>query len=66
MIGRHVTLLVWALLGFVVVAGQIAAIVSAGRFPGLGTLLGRAMAGPVGRWVFVLAWMWLGWHAFAR
>jgi hypothetical protein len=66
MIGRHTTLLVWALLGAVAVLGQLTAVLSAGRIPGLGSLVRRATAVPVGRILFVLAWMWLGWHAFAR
>jgi|HubBroStandDraft_4_1064222.scaffolds.fasta_scaffold538319_2 hypothetical protein len=66
MIGRQTTLLVWALWGALVVAGQMVAAVSAGRFPGLGTLVGRAAAGRIGQSLFVVAWMWWGWHSFAR
>lgn len=66
MIGRHVTLLVWALLGAAVVVGQIIAVVSRGRFPGLGTLVRRLTASRAGQILLVLGWMWLGWHAFAR
>jgi Family of unknown function (DUF6186) len=66
MIGRHVTLVVWAFLGAVVVAGQVTAVVSRGRFPGLGTHVQRLTASRVGQILLVLGWMWLGWHAFAR
>jgi len=66
MIGRHATLVVWAVLGAVLAACQIAAVLSRGRRPGLGTLLRRVTAGATGRIVVVLAWMWLGWHTFAR
>ena len=66
MIGRHTTLLVWAVLGATMVAGQLVAMLSRGRVPGLGTLFGRVVSNHVGRWLLVLAWMWLGWHAFAR
>ncbi len=66
MIGRDGTLVVWALLGAVLAAGQIAALVTRGRFPGLGSLVERVTAGPAGRILLVLGWMWLGWHAFAR
>jgi hypothetical protein len=65
-IGRHATLFVWTVLGVVVASVQVTAVLSAGRFPGLGAVVGRATAGRVGRPLFVLAWMWLGWHAFAR
>jgi hypothetical protein len=66
MIGRHASLLVWAVLGATFVAGQLVAVLSRGRFPGLLTLVSRATVGRTGRALFVLAWMWLGWHAFAR
>jgi hypothetical protein len=66
MIGRHATFVVWALLGAALAAGQITAVMSRRRLPGLGTLVRRITAGLAGRSVFVLAWMWLGWHAFAR
>ena len=66
MIGRHATLVVWAVIGAVAVCCQIAALVSRGRFPGVGALGRWATSGRVGRSLLVLAWMWLGWHAFAR
>ena len=66
MIDRHFTLIVWAVLGAVVVCVQIVAVLSKGGFPGLGAVVTRAGAGRVGRSLVVLAWMWLGWHAFAR
>jgi hypothetical protein len=65
-IGRAGSLLVWALLGAALVGCQIVALVWRGRFPGLGILVRRATVNPVGRWLLVLAWAWLGWHAFAR
>jgi hypothetical protein len=65
MIGRHGSLIVWAVLGAVVVAVQLAAVVS-GRFAGVGEWVGRLTARRVGRCLLVVAWMWLGWHAFAR
>jgi Family of unknown function (DUF6186) len=65
-IDRHTTLIVWAVLGAVVVAGQLTAVLSKGRLPGLGALVGRVTTYRVGRYLLVLAWMWLGWHAFAR
>jgi hypothetical protein len=66
MIGRHVTLVVWAVLGAAVLAGQVIAVVSRGRFPGLGTVVQRLTASRTGQILLVLGWMWLGWHAFAR
>ena len=66
MIGRGATLVVWAVLAATVLAGQIVAGVSARGFPGLGTIVKGVTYRRVGRSVLVLAWMWLGWHAFAR
>jgi hypothetical protein len=66
MIGRHGTFVVWALLGAAVLAGQVIAVASRGRFPGLGTLVQRVTASRIGQVLLVLGWMWLGWHAFAR
>lgn len=66
MIGRHTTFAVWALLGAALGACQIAAAMSHRRLPGLGTLVQRVTTSVTGRIVFLLAWMWLGWHAFAR
>lgn len=66
MIGRSTTLLVWAVLAAVVVAGQVVARLSDGAFSGLGTVVKRVTVSRVGRSVLVLAWMWVGWHAFAR
>jgi hypothetical protein len=66
MIGRTTTFVIWALLGAALVGCQIVAALSRGRLPGLGTLVKRVTSRNIGRGVFVLAWMWLGWHAFAR
>jgi hypothetical protein len=63
---RQATLLVWAMLGAAVVACQIVAARSNGRLPGVGDVVGRLIGSRVVRSCFVLAWMWLGWHAFAR
>jgi len=63
---RQATFTVWALLAAGVVACEVAAVVSAGRFPGADVLARRITSpGPV-RVLVLLGWMWLGWHAFAR
>jgi len=66
MIGRGGTFLVWALLGAGLAACQVAGLVCEGRFPGLGDLVRRATGRFGGRLLLVVAWAWLGWHAFAR
>ncbi len=66
MTDRHATLIVWAALGAMVVVGQALAVLSKGRLPGLGKLVESLSTTRVGTYVLALAWMWLGWHAFAR
>ncbi|HLN44049.1 MAG TPA: DUF6186 family protein [Acidimicrobiales bacterium] len=66
MIDRHITLIVWGVLGATVVLGQILAVAGKGGLPGLGALVGWVTWSRVGRYLLVVAWMWLGWHAFAR
>jgi Family of unknown function (DUF6186) len=65
-IDRHTTLVVWGVLAASLIAVQGAAVLSRGRLPGLGGLVGRVAGHGAGRWIFLVAWMWLGWHAFAR
>ena len=66
MIGRHATLVVWGALGLAVVGCQVVAMLSKGRLPGLGDGVRRVTSSRLGRWLLLLAWAWLGWHAFAR
>jgi Family of unknown function (DUF6186) len=66
MSSRQWTLVVWGVLGLVVLAGLVVAGVSRGRFPGPDALARRITATRSGRVALVVAWMWLGWHLFAR
>jgi hypothetical protein len=63
---REVTLLVWGVLATAVIGVEIAAVLTKGRVPEFGALLHRLTVPRLGWTVTVLAWMWLGWHAFAR
>ncbi len=56
----------WVVVGVAVVAGAVAGPVSRGRLPGYGALVRAITRAPALRVGVVLAWMWLGWHAFAR
>lgn len=57
---------VWALLGLAVL-GLWARSHAAGTSPARpGIVLGRLATGPFLRVALVLAWMWAGWHLFAR
>lgn len=66
MIDRPVTLVVWGMLGATVVLGQILAVWGKGGVPGLAALVGWVTTSRVGGYLALVAWMWLGWHAFAR
>jgi len=63
---RYLSLAVWGVLAAAVVAAQLVAVWRPGRFPGLGAAMDRLTAPRGGQLLCVLAWMWLGWHAFAR
>jgi hypothetical protein len=63
---RQWTMLIWGLLGLGVFVCLIIAMLSKGRLSTLGTLVSRITATRLGQGLLVLAWMWLGWHAFAR
>ena len=63
---RTATFVVWAVLAAGVVATQLTAVASRGRWPTLADLARAATSHPVGRGIVLLGWMWLGWHAFAR
>jgi len=63
---RDATLLGWWLVGGGLVACQLVAAVSRGRFPGVGAVLRRLGTSGTGRALLLLGWAWLGWHAFAR
>lgn len=52
-------------------AGSLAACELAGRavgrgWPTAGELFGRGLRPLAGRLLLVAAWLWLGWHVFAR
>lgn len=63
---REAVLLGWCLVGSALLACQLLAVASRGTYPGFGALLRRLGAGTAGRAALLLAWAWLGWHAFAR
>jgi hypothetical protein len=63
---REWILLIWALLGGTVLACLVVTLRSRGRLTTLGAVVSRIRAHRVGRLLFTLGWMWLGWHAFAR
>jgi len=57
---------VWGALGAALVGCAVLARRAKGRVPDVGALVRLLTAGPVRRAAVVLAWMWLGWHLFAR
>jgi len=63
---RQWTMVVWALLGLGVFVFLIATKLSKRRPPTLGGLVRRITQHPLGQWLLVIGWAWLGWHTFAR
>jgi hypothetical protein len=63
---RLASFLVWGGLAALLVACGALAHASNERFPGVASLLASLTAGTLRRGALLLAWMWLGWHAFAR
>ncbi len=61
-----VTYLVWALLGAAALGLWAWSRVGRARVARPSVVLERAATGPVLRVALVLAWMWAGWHLFAR
>jgi hypothetical protein len=56
----------WAALAVAAVALVVTSHLPSARLARLSTLVRRAEANPVAYVIIVLAWMWLGWHDFAR
>ena len=63
---RAATFVVWAVLAAAVVATEVVAVASKGRWPTFAGLVRAVASHPVARGALLLGWMWLGWHAFAR
>ncbi len=63
---RAVTLLLWAILLVAGVALEILGRRRLGELVPLDRALQRLRSVAIGRAALVLAWMWLGWHLFAR
>lgn len=61
---RDATFAVWAALGLVATGLLVAQLQE--RLPGLRAAFRRLTARPAARGALLLAWMWLGWHVFAR
>ncbi len=60
------TYLVWALLGVAVLGLWAWSRSGRARVARPSVVLERAATGPLLRVALVLAWMWAGWHLFAR
>ena len=63
---REATFLVWGVLAAVLLACSVLAATSRGHFPDVAALFRVLTAGAIGRFLLLLGWAWLGWHAFAR
>ena len=63
---RQLVLWSWALAAALLVGCQALSLVTRRRLAGVRKLIDLASATDVGLVVSFLAWMWLGWHFFAR
>jgi hypothetical protein len=57
---------VWALLGLAALGLWARSHAAGATLARPAAVLGRLASGPVLRVLLVLAWMWAGWHLFAR
>ena len=62
---RTTTLVGYALLFTALVGCQVAAVVTR-RIPTLGRVASGVARSPVGRWLLLAGWLWIGWHLFVR
>jgi hypothetical protein len=60
------TIVAWIAIAAMFAGLEIVALSSRRRLAGIGGALRSIGGAPVGRLVLALAWMWLGWHVFAR
>ncbi|HXW35165.1 MAG TPA: DUF6186 family protein [Acidimicrobiales bacterium] len=63
---RTAFLVAWAIAALLLVGLEIRSLTTRGRYPGFGQLLRAATRRNIGMVVILVAWMWLGWHTFAR
>jgi hypothetical protein len=63
---RDLVLVAWSLAALLAVIAEGLALARPRRFAHLDEVLGLLTTTTAGRIVFLLGWMWLGWHYFAR
>ena len=61
-----VNLALWVVVAVAIVACEATARLAGRGWPSAAQLLRTARAHLAGRLVLVVAWLWLGWHVFAR
>jgi Family of unknown function (DUF6186) len=66
MITRVITIIGFAFVITALFTLEILARRKTSRIPTMGEWLGYLMRGRAGRILVLLAWLWLGWHYFAR
>lgn len=62
---RSTILAGYGLLAFGLVACQVVAL-RTGRLPTIGQLVSLVTRWRLVRWLLLAAWLWVGWHVFAR
>jgi len=63
---RTLTFVIWGILALAALALETAGRLRAGSLAPFGQAMRALRAPSVGRAALVLAWMWFGWHVFAR
>ena len=62
---RTVTLAGYVVLALALVVCEVAALLTR-RIPTLGQAVSGVVRRPVGRWLLLGGWLWIGWHLFVR
>ena len=62
---RAVTLAGYVVLALALVVCEVVALLTR-RIPTLGQAASGVARRPVGRWVLLSGWLWIGWHLFVR
>jgi hypothetical protein len=57
---------IWAAIVAALLVIEVVGCVARNRFPTAGDLLHALLESRIGRWVFLLGWLWLGWHLLVR
>jgi hypothetical protein len=63
---RSIVLAAWAVAALLLVSCEILSVATHRRYLGIRVLLQRMTSGRIRLSLAFIAWMWVGWHFFAR